>query len=276
VRLFLAAAAFAAVATLALTPPFVDPNTNPDAVVATLQQQMAAEASARAEALPSVATPAQPELTPTPEPTPTSRARAHARASASLTPPPSRVRRSPSTTPSESTTESTSESTSADTTESTTKRKHKSKSTTTETTTADKAGSGGDSGRSTGPPPPPTTTQAGGGARFLAIARTIANGPLIPYGWGGKDIDRGVDCSGFVWNVLRRGGLDVPYRDSRALASWGTAVSAADAQPGDLALWRGHVAIYAGGDMIVDASSAADDITERKLWGRPTFRRVPS
>jgi cell wall-associated NlpC family hydrolase len=66
---------------------------------------------------------------------------------------------------------------------------------------------------------------------------------------GGDSLTTGIDCSHFVWRVLKEAGLSVPYRDSSALASWTKRTT--NPQPGDLVLYRGHVGIYAGNGMMV-------------------------
>lgn len=108
---------------------------------------------------------------------------------------------------------------------------------------------------------------------LVAIAKGFV-GHSGPYVFGGKDPVTGMDCSGFVWNVFKRAGMNVPYRSSSALRAWARPVPPSEARPGDLAFWPGHVAIYAGGGMVVD-DGGPPGVTFRKIWAPPTFGRIP-
>lgn len=111
------------------------------------------------------------------------------------------------------------------------------------------------------------------GSNLVDAAREYI-GDGIPYLYGGKD-ESGMDCSAFIWHVLRDEGFDVPYRNSVALKAWTTPVSAADARPGDLVFWDGHVGLYPGSGDVIDMASGPGTVTERALWGTPTFGRLP-
>ncbi len=80
-----------------------------------------------------------------------------------------------------------------------------------------------------------------------------------PYVLGGTSLTNGTDCSGFTQSVYRYFGVTIP-RTSSSQRSVGTEVSYADAQPGDIICYSGHVAIYVGGGKIVHASSAKTGI----------------
>ena len=83
-----------------------------------------------------------------------------------------------------------------------------------------------------------------------------------PYVWGGNSLTEGCDCSGFVVQVYKHFGINLSgSRNSAALRSVGQKVSYENLQPGDIVCYSGHVAIYAGGGLIVEAQSTATGIT---------------
>ena len=84
-----------------------------------------------------------------------------------------------------------------------------------------------------------------------------------PYVWAGNSLTNGVDCSGFVHEVYEHFGISTP-RYSQAFKSVGQAVSFDNIQPGDVVVYPGHVAIYAGGGVIVEAQSTKAGITARR------------
>ena len=84
-----------------------------------------------------------------------------------------------------------------------------------------------------------------------------------PYVWGGNSLTNGVDCSGFVHEVYAHFGISTP-RYSQAFKSVGQAVSFDNIQPGDVVVYPGHVAIYAGGGVIGEAQSTKAGITANR------------
>ncbi|WP_029068295.1 C40 family peptidase [Jonesia quinghaiensis] len=120
-----------------------------------------------------------------------------------------------------------------------------------------------------------TTTKAAvpqsvSGNAVLEIASRYVG---VPYVSGGSS-PSGFDCSGFTSYVYAQLGISLPRTSSQQRYA-GTVVSRADAKPGDLIWTPGHIAIYAGGNMQIDAPQPGKTIQFRSIWqSNPTFIRV--
>ena len=128
---------------------------------------------------------------------------------------------------------------------------------------------------------PPAPSGSGLGVDIANYACTFVG--KLPYVWGGTSLTTGADCSGFVQAVFKQFGIYLP-RTSQEQARCGTAVSYADARPGDLIFYYtsssmsgSHIGIYIGNGKYVNAAG--------KKWGTVisnvnpnrtglTFRRV--
>lgn len=80
------------------------------------------------------------------------------------------------------------------------------------------------------------------------------------YVWGGTSLTNGADCSGFVQSVFANFGISLP-RTSSQQRTVGTEVAYADAMPGDIVCYSGHVGIYIGDGVIVNALNSSRGIT---------------
>jgi cell wall-associated NlpC family hydrolase len=140
------------------------------------------------------------------------------------------------------------------------------------------------------PPPAPSgnTTPAGPGSSSAAQAAIAAAKRYLgtSYAWGGGgtggpgpglDPDLGVigfDCSGLTQYAYGQAGISIP-RNSRSQYASLPKVSSDDLQPGDLVFWGSdgsdpgsieHVAIYLGGNQVIQAPQSGDVVKISRMW----------
>ena len=119
------------------------------------------------------------------------------------------------------------------------------------------------------------SSSSSGSAKGQEIANFACQYVGNPYVAGGTSLTNGADCSGFVMSVYKNFGYSLP-RSSYAQSGVGKSVSYAEAQPGDIIYYGGHVAIYIGNGRIVHASTERTGIkTESATYrGIITIRRI--
>ncbi len=127
-----------------------------------------------------------------------------------------------------------------------------------------------DQAETTSAPEENVSTASGSGSAVVDIARRYVG---TPYVYGGSS-PAGFDCSGFTAYVFAQVGVSIP-RSSSAQRNAGRVVSAAEARPGDLVWWPGHVGIYTGNGQHIAARNPGTPLHESGMYrGSPTFIRV--
>jgi peptidoglycan DL-endopeptidase CwlO len=81
----------------------------------------------------------------------------------------------------------------------------------------------------------------------------------------GGDGPNGFDCSGFTSRAYARAGLRLPH-SSGGQAARARTVSRSQARAGDLVVGPGHVGIYMGGGMMIDAGNHRVGVVYRHLY----------
>jgi cell wall-associated NlpC family hydrolase len=110
----------------------------------------------------------------------------------------------------------------------------------------------------------PAPSIAGSAGEAVSFAYKQANKPAY-YGYGDSGPNT-FDCSGLTmaaWNVA---GKSLPH-NAAAQYSATARISKSQLQPGDLVFYRslGHVGLYVGGGMIIDASREGEPIKKRSI-----------
>jgi peptidoglycan DL-endopeptidase CwlO len=112
--------------------------------------------------------------------------------------------------------------------------------------------------------PAGTPAQAAAAVQFALNAAALGQQGECPYLYGGTGpCSVGYDCSGLMQAAWASAGVDIPrdtYEQVAALPS----IPLADIQPGDLLFYNGdgHVAMYVGNNMIVDAPHTGLNVEE--------------
>ncbi len=109
-----------------------------------------------------------------------------------------------------------------------------------------------------------------------ALVKTALNYLGAPYKYGGHSLVTGIDCVQFIRQMYAKYGISLP-NGKNALKHVGTAVSFANAQPGDIICYPKHYAIYMGNNTIVHATSKGGVKVRHnaKFMKIVTVRRIP-
>lgn len=117
---------------------------------------------------------------------------------------------------------------------------------------------------------PATVTISGDSEMGVAVAEYAVQFVGNPYVWGGTSLTNGADCSGFVMSVYANFGVSLPHSSSADRKQGYAVDSLANAQPGDLICYSGHVALYIGDGNIVHASTSKTGI----IISKADYKRI--
>jgi cell wall-associated NlpC family hydrolase len=101
----------------------------------------------------------------------------------------------------------------------------------------------------------------GGMSAVIAYARSQVGRSYVTGGEGGS----GFDCSGLTRRAYAQAGIELPH-SSRAQAARARNIARGQARPGDLVVGPGHVGIYMGHGMMIDAGNHRTGVVYRKLY----------
>lgn len=98
---------------------------------------------------------------------------------------------------------------------------------------------------------------SGAGASVVNYALQFVGNPYV---FGGSSLTNGTDCSGFVMSVYANFGVSLPHSSAGDRNVGYDVGGVANAQPGDIVCYSGHVGIYIGNGQIVHASTSRTGI----------------
>ncbi|WP_239175111.1 C40 family peptidase [Actinoplanes cyaneus] len=116
---------------------------------------------------------------------------------------------------------------------------------------------------------PLTGARHGQMGAVLAYARSQLGKRYVTGGEGRG----GFDCSGLTRQAYARAGMRLPH-SSRAQAARARSIPRGQARPGDLVVGRGHVGIYMGRGMMIDAGNHRTGVVYRKLYRGLDVKRI--
>lgn len=112
-------------------------------------------------------------------------------------------------------------------------------------------------------------------ARGLAAVVAYARAHLGARYVSGAAGEWSTDCSGFTKRAYAAAGIALPH-SSGAQRARTVAIARSAARPGDLVVGAGHVGIYMGGGMMIDAGNPRVDVSYRRMYAGLSVRRVRS
>lgn len=123
-----------------------------------------------------------------------------------------------------------------------------------------------------------SNSNSGSGSASGSLSASQRNA-IVSAAWGkvgcsyvyGATGPNAYDCSGFVQYCYAQAGISLP-RTSYAQGACGTTTS--NPQAGDIVCWGGHVGIYIGGGMMIDAGNPSVGVSYRSVYGSPWYQTL--
>lgn len=108
------------------------------------------------------------------------------------------------------------------------------------------------------PTPPSSARQKVVSAAYSMIGASYVYGACDPVG-------RKFDCSGFTMWCFSQAGISLPHSSGAQQGMVSLKTDMSQWQSGDLIFWSGHVAIYVGNGMMIDAGTPATGVSCRRV-----------
>ncbi|AEV89132.1 Gamma-DL-glutamyl hydrolase [Actinoplanes sp. SE50] len=118
------------------------------------------------------------------------------------------------------------------------------------------------------------TLRVSGGTGRMAAVIAYAKAQLGSRYVTGGEGRGGFDCSGLTRQAYARAGMRLPH-SSRAQAARARSVARGQARPGDLVVGSGHVGIYMGRGMMIDAGNHRTGVVYRRMYRGLRVERIP-
>jgi peptidoglycan DL-endopeptidase CwlO len=118
-----------------------------------------------------------------------------------------------------------------------------------------------------------TTRRASSGMRAMSMVVAYARAQVGKRYVRGGDGPNSFDCSGFTKRAYARAGVRLPH-SSGAQADRARSISRSQARAGDLVVGPGHVGIYMGNGMMIDAGNPGTGVVYRRLYAGLHIERL--
>lgn len=93
---------------------------------------------------------------------------------------------------------------------------------------------------------------------------------VLPYIWGAADLNYGCDCCGFTMCLYELYGVNIG-RTVEEQAVNGYSVSLAEAEPGDVIIYAGHVALYIGNNKVIHCPQSGEYVKIAEVDMQPIW-----